>query len=237
MLQIPQHVGIIPDGNRRLARRLMKQPWKGHEWGVGKIRIVMDWAKELGVRVVTVYLLSLENIEKRPKRELKYIYDLTRKEVSDLIKNRNHPVHKNRTRVRFFGRLDLLPEDIQELIKTAMNKTKNYSDTFLNLAMAYGGRQEIVEAVKKIAADASEGRLKPEEINEAVLRANFWTNGFPDPDMIIRTGGEKRMSNFLPFQATYSELVFVEKLWPEFEKEDLIAAIEEYGQRQRRFGK
>jgi len=237
MLQIPQHVGIIPDGNRRLARRLMKQPWKGHEWGLDKIRTVMDWAKELGVRVVTVYLLSLENIEKRPKRELKYIYDLTRRELSDLIKNRDHPAHKNRTRVRFFGRLDLLPEDIQELIRMTMEKTKNYSDNFLNLAMAYGGRQEIVAAAKKIAADASEGRLKPEEISEAVLRANFWTNGFPDPDMIIRTGGEKRMSNFLPFQATYSELVFIEKFWPEFEKEDLVAAIEEYGQRQRRFGK
>jgi tritrans,polycis-undecaprenyl-diphosphate synthase [geranylgeranyl-diphosphate specific] len=237
MLKIPEHVGIVPDGNRRLAKRLLKKPWKGHEWGVEKIKDILDWCKELGTRVVTVYLLSLENLEKRPKKELDYLFGLARKEIKGILTDNRHIVHRNKVRVRFFGRLDLLPEDLQKDMVMASEKTKRYSDYYLNLAIAYGGRQEIVDAAKRMAEDARTDRIKTSAINEEMLRGYFWTNGFPDPDLIIRTGGERRLSNFLPFQSTYSELVFLDKFWPEFEKKDFFGAVKEFGERDRRFGK
>lgn len=237
ILSIPEHIGIIPDGNRRLAKRLMARPWKGHEWGAEKIKNVLEWSKELGIKVVTIYLLSLENLEKRPRDELDCIFSIARKEISDMLGNKEHVIHKNRVNVRFFGRLDLLPQDLQESIRKISEETKNYSTYFLNMAIAYGGRQEIVDAARKIAKAAKNGKIKPEEIDEAMMRQYFWTNGFRDPEMIIRTGGEKRLSNFMPFQSTYSELIFLDKLWPELEKRDFVRAVKEFGDRQRRFGK
>ena len=237
MLKIPEHLAIIPDGNRRLAKRLLRKPWKGHEWGVEKIRDILDWCKELGTRIVTVYLLSLENFDRRPKRELNFLFDLARKEIRSIMTDEKHIVHKNRVRVRFFGRLDLLPEDLREDIRKVSERTKNYSDYFLNLAVAYGGRQEIVDAVRRMAEDARTGKISAGLINEETMRGYFWTNGFPDPDLVIRTGGERRLSNFLPFQSTYSELVFLDKFWPELEKKDFFGAVKEFGERDRRFGK
>ncbi len=237
ILTVPEHVGIIPDGNRRLARRLMKKPWKGHEWGLKKIKNILEWCKELGVKVVTFYVLSLENLEKRPRRELDFIFSLARKEIENILEDKEHVVHKNKVKVNFFGMLDMLPKDLQEGIRKVSEMTKNYSNYFLNLAIAYGGRQEIVDSARRIAYDVGKGLINPEKINESVLREYFWTNGFPDPDLIIRTGGEKRLSNFLPFQSTYSELVFLDKFWPELKKEDFIRAVREFGERQRRFGK
>ena len=237
MLKIPEHVAIVPDGNRRLAKRLLKRPWKGHEWGVEKIKDIMDWCKELGTRVVTVYLLSLENLEKRPKKEIAFLFDLARKEMKSILEDKDHVVHRNKVSVSFFGRLDLLPADLRQEIRKVTEKTKCYSDYFLNLAIAYGGRQEIVDAAARIAEDAVAGRIKPGSVNEKVMRRYFWTNGFSDPDLIIRTGGERRLSNFLPFQSTYSELVFMDKFWPELEKKDFFSAVKEFGERQRRFGK
>ena len=234
---VPQHIGIIPDGNRRLARRLMKTPWKGHEWGLEKIKKLLEWCEELGIKVVTVYVLSLENLHKRPKREINFLFDLARKEIEDILRDEKHIVHRNKVKVKFFGRLHLLPEDIRERIKKVTELTKDYSSYFLNLAIAYGGRQEIVEASKKLAIDVSKGVVDPQHIDESVLREYLWTNGFPDPDLIIRTGGEKRLSNFLPFQSTYSELIFLDKFWPELKKEDFFRAIKEFSKRQRRFGK
>lgn len=236
-MSTPEHIGIIPDGNRRLAKRLMETPWKGHEWGLEKIKNVLEWSKELGVKVVTIYVLSLENFEKRPKMEMDFLFDLARNEMEKIVNDKDHVVHKNKIRVGFFGRIDLLPEDLQESIRKVSEITKDYSDHFLNLAIAYGGRQEIVDASKRIAFDVSRGMMDPEKINESVLRSYFWTNGFPDPDMIIRTGGEKRLSNFLPFQSTYSELVFLDKFWPELRKEDFVSAVREFMERDRRFGK
>ncbi len=234
---MPEHIAIIPDGNRRLARRLMGRPWKGHEWGIEKIKDVLMWCKECGTRIITLYVLSLENLRKRPKRELNFLFSLARKEIKNMLNDRGHIVHRNRVRVRFFGRTDLLPEDLQEGIKKVSEMTSEYSDYFLNLAIAYGGKQEIVDASRRLAADAIRGVVDPRHINESLLRKYLWTNGFPDPDLIIRTGGEKRLSNFLPFQSTYSELVFIDKLWPEIRKEDFFGAIEEFGRRKRRFGR
>lgn len=236
-LNIPQHVGIIPDGNRRLARRLVKSPWKGHEWGLCKIKEVLEWTNELGIKVVTFYVLSLENLEKRPKREMDFLFSLAGKELGDILKDKEHIIHRNKVNVRFFGRIDLLPEDIREKIAKVEKITNIYSDYSLNLAIAYGGRQEIVDASRRIAHDVDQGVLRPEKIDESLLRKYFWTNGFPDPDMIVRTGGEKRLSNFLPFQSTYAEIFFLDKFWPEMKKEDFMAAVNEFSDRQRRFGK
>ncbi|MCX6817857.1 MAG: polyprenyl diphosphate synthase [Candidatus Aenigmarchaeota archaeon] len=237
IITIPRHIGIIPDGNRRLARRLMQTPWKGHAMGLGKIRNVASWCNELGVKNVTIYLLSLENLQKRPKRELSYLFGLARGELKEILENAKHSVHLNRTRVRFFGRLEVLPADLQQGIRLVEEKTSHYANGFLNLAIAYGGRQEITEAVRKLARDAQKGRIKVGDIKESTLRNYMWTGELSDPDMVIRTGGEKRLSNFLPFQSTYSELFFMDKFWPELSKDDIAAAIKEYGERQRRFGK
>jgi tritrans,polycis-undecaprenyl-diphosphate synthase [geranylgeranyl-diphosphate specific] len=237
MLKIPEHVAIVPDGNRRLAKRLHKRPWKGHEWGVEKIKDIMDWCKELGTRVVTVYLLSLENLERRPKKEIDFLFDLARKEMKSMLEDDGHVVHRNRVRVSFFGRLDLLPADLRREMRKVTEKTRRYSDYFLNLAIAYGGRQEIVDAATRIAKDAVAGKIDPGAISEKVIRGYFWTNGFSDPDLVIRTGGERRLSNFLPFQSTYSELVFLDKFWPELRKKDFFDAVREFGERERRFGK
>ena len=234
---VPEHIGIIPDGNRRLAKSLMKKPWKGHEWGLGKIKNVLEWCKEYGIRVVTFYVMSLENIENRPKRELDFLFSLARKEMENILEDKEHVIHKNRVNVSFFGRLDLLPDDIQEGINKVSKMTEKYSNYFLNLAIAYGGRQEILEASKKMALDTKRGIINPEKIDESLLRSYLWTNGFPDPELIIRTGGEKRLSNFLTFQSTYSELVFLDRLWPEFKKKDFLKAVRDFGERQRRFGK
>ncbi len=236
-MNMPEHVGIIPDGNRRLARKLLQKPWKGHEWGYNKIKNIIQWSKDLGVKLMTIYTLSIENLESRPKMELDYLFNLARKELGDIIKNKENIIHKNKVNLKFIGRVDLLPKDIQEMIKEVSKLTKNYSNQHVNLAIAYGGRQEIIDASRKIAIDVKRGLVGTGKINESLFREYLWTNGFKDPDLIIRTGGEKRLSNFLPFQSVYSEIVFVDKFWPEFEKDDFVEAIKEFGERQRRFGR
>ncbi|MBN2042730.1 MAG: di-trans,poly-cis-decaprenylcistransferase [Candidatus Aenigmarchaeota archaeon] len=234
---IPAHVGIIPDGNRRLAKRLMKTPWKGHEWGIEKIRDVMDWCKDLKIRTLTFYVLSLENLEKRPKRELNYLFSLAKKELNDVLNNPEHIAHKNRTRINFIGKLDVLPEDLQAIILKVAKMTEGYDDHILNLAIAYGGRQEITQAMERIAEDVKKGKFAPSEVNDPLIRSYLYTNGYGDPDLIIRTGGERRLSNFLPYQSVYSELVFMDVFWPEMDKRDFSKAIRDFESRQRRFGK
>jgi tritrans,polycis-undecaprenyl-diphosphate synthase [geranylgeranyl-diphosphate specific] len=182
-------------------------------------------------------VLSLENFEKRPKRELRYLFDLARKEINSILDDKSHIVHRNKVKVNFFGKLEVLPDDLQEGIKRVSEATEKYSDYFLNVAIAYGGRQEIIDASQRIARDVKRGILNPSRINESVLRSYFWTNGFSDPDMIIRTGGERRLSNFLPFQSTYSELIFLDTFWPEMTRDEFSRAVNDYRDRQRRFGK
>lgn len=237
MNQVPSHIAVIPDGNRRFAMRLLKEPSKGHEWGVEKLKKLFFWCKELGIRTVTFYSLSLENINKRPQEELNFIYALTKKEIDDILTDRDNFVHENRIKISFFGKKDLLPEDLQEKIKLAEKATKDYDDFRINFAMAYGGRQELIEASQKIGLEVISGRLKPQDINEMVLRNNLSTNGDPDPDLVIRTGKEKRLSNFLLFQSAYSELVFSDTFWPEFSKEEFFRIIKDFSKRDRRFGK
>ncbi len=234
---IPSHIGIIPDGNRRLARRLMKTPWKGHEWGIEKIRDVMNWCKDFQIRTLTFYVLSLENIEKRPKRELNYLFSLAKKELTEILDNPDHVAHKNRTKINFIGKLDVLPDDLLKLTEKVSKATEGYDDHILNLAIAYGGRQEIKQAIERISCDIKKGKVKPSQINDSLIKSYLYTNGYGDPDLIIRTGGERRLSNFLPYQSVYSELVFMDVFWPEMKKKDFSKAIKDFEDRQRRFGK
>ncbi len=236
-IKVPTSLGIIPDGNRRFAKRLLENPGKGHEWGMKKIEKIMEWCRELEIKNVTFYTLSLENLDRRPEEELDFLFSLARKELGDIINNPKHWVHETRTKMNFFGQLHRLPEDLQEKVKMVREKTKNYKKSNLNLAIAYGGRQEILDAVRKIASEVSQERLSPKNIDEVVFRHNLSTDGTPDPDLIIRTGGEKRTSNFLTFQSTYSELMFLDTLWPELGKKEFFNAVREFGERDRRFGK
>ena len=237
MRAVPSHIAIIPDGNRRFAIRLMENPSKGHEWGVDKLKKLFDWCKELGIKTVTFYSLSLENIDKRPKEELDFIFSLTKKEINDILSDKDNFIHKNKIKMSFFGKLEILPEEIQEKIKQAEDATSHYVDFRINFAMAYGGRQELIDASRRIGKAVSSGQLNPEDINEEVIRQNLLTNGNPDPDLVIRTGKEKRLSNFLIFQSAYSELFFSESFWPEFNKEEFTKIIHEFMSRDRRFGK
>lgn len=236
-IKAPVHLGIIPDGNRRFAKKLLENPEKGHGWGMKKVSNIMEWCRELGIKNVTFYTLSLENLERRPEMELKFLFMLFKKELDDILGDKNHWVNKSRTKVNFLGDVHLLPEDLKERIERVRNKTRDYSRWVMNLAIAYGGRQEIVSATRKIASEVSAGKLSPDKIDESLIRKNLLTDGVPDPDLIIRTGGEKRASNFLTFQSTYSEFAFLDTLWPELEKGEFVAAVKDFSERERRFGK
>jgi tritrans,polycis-undecaprenyl-diphosphate synthase [geranylgeranyl-diphosphate specific] len=234
MNNIPKSIAIIPDGNRRCARRLMVQPWKGHEWGAEKVKEVFGWCKELDIKNLTIYALSLENINSRPKIELNHLFNIARREFRDVNINPKHFVHRDKVRLYFFGDISKLPKDLQEEMRKAAEKTKKYSDYRINYAVAYGGRQEILTACKRLAAECAD----PSSITENMFKHSLQTNGMVvEPDLILRTGGEKRLSNFLLFQSAYSELSFIEPFWPDLKKEDFVAVIKDYSNRKRRFGK
>lgn len=228
----PRHIGIILDGNRRFAKRLMLEPWKGHDYGAEKVRKLVGWAKKLGVNELTLYAFSIQNFG-RPKDEFDYLMGHFLKAFNDIVINED--IHKNKVRVKAIGRLNLLPENVQEAIRKAEETTKDYSSFFLNIAIAYGGREEVVDAMKKIGRAIEEGKLKPENITEDMFRKNLYMGD--EPDLIIRTGGERRTSNFLIWQSNYSEWVFLEKTWPEFEESDFVKCIDDFEKRERRFGR
>ena len=230
--KVPEHIGIILDGNRRFAKRLMMKPWKGHEWGAKKVEKLFNWCKDLGIKEATLYTFSIENFN-RPKDEFDFLMKIFKMELKRLMKNED--VMKEGIRVNFIGRICMFNSGLETLMRQVMEKTKDNYRYIVNFAMAYGGRSEVVDATRKIAEQIKEGKLNIDQINEETFKNYLYTAD--EPDLIIRTGGEKRTSNFLPFQGAYSEWLFLEKTWPEFEKEDLIEAIAEYGRRERRFGK
>lgn len=228
MENIPRHVGIILDGNRRFAKRLMLEPWKGHEYGAKKLEELFEWCRELNIKEITLFVFSLENFD-RPKNEFDYLMSIFKRELERLKYDKRLDEYK--IKIRFLGRIDMFPEDLQEKIRYIEEKTKNYNNYIINFALGYSGRAEIVDATKKIV----ENKLKPEEITEGSFADYLYNKN--DVDLIIRTSGEKRTSGFLLWQGSYAELVFVDKLWPEFTKQDLVDALEEYSRRQRRLGK
>lgn len=229
---------MVLDGNRRLAKELMKRPWEGHKMGIRTALNALQWACEYGIKYITAYILSLENIKTRPKRELAYIMKYLGEECDAVLGSKNHPVNRFRVKVNFIGRISILPGWLQEKLHAVEKATAHYRRHVLNCAVAYGGQQEITDAVNAIVSKIMKGTLKAgTTITDKLVAQNLYTAGQPFPDLIIRTGGEKRLSNFLPYQSAYSELVFIDKRWPEMQKEDFLAAFEEFEQRQRRFGR
>ncbi len=224
----PQHIAIILDGNRRFAKRLMLEPWKGHEYGKEKVKKILDYAKELGIKELTFYALSVENIKERPRSELEFLYKLMKEAFKELSLEE---LKEKKIKIKFIGNLSLLPKDLQEQCEKLEKQTQKNNNYTVNFCIAYGGKQEIIESVKKIIKN----KIKENEVNEQTIKQNLYLQD--EPDLIIRTGGEKRTSNFLPWQSAYSEWFFVDKFWPEFEKQDLIQCINEFKQRKRNFGK
>mgnify|MGYP003884009883 CR=1 FL=1 len=231
----PEHIAIILDGNRRWALDHSLNPHLGHYYGADKTESVLRWCLDLGVKTITLYAFSTENF-KRPPDEVKELMNLFEHKLKQMLDNED--IHKHKVRVKAIGRLNLLPKKIQRLIKQVEDATKDYNEHFLNLAMAYGGRAEIVDAAKEIAQNITEGTLSPEEIDEDVFEKYLYTAHLPkqDPDLIIRTSGEERLSGFLLYQSAYSELFFVDVYWPEFRRIDILRAIRTYQKRKRRFG-
>jgi len=231
---VPQHIAIIMDGNRRYARQLGLSDEEGYLHGRNKLQEVLEWCYELGVKILTVYAFSTENF-KRSEKEVRNLLRLCEIELERALGDSR--IHKNEVRVNIVGRLELLPENIQKLAKKIMYSTKHYSKHILNIALAYGGRQEIIDAITRIARDVKEGKLSIEDINEKKFSSYLYTKDLPDPDLILRTSGEERISNFLLWQLAYSELYFSDVYWPALKKRDFLEAIYTYQQRKRRFGK
>lgn len=233
---IPQHVAVILDGNRRWARNRGLPPWLGHEKGAEKVWEFLDWCLELGIKTITLYVLSTENLARRRREELEKLFEIIDRHLDRAL--RDERIHRHRVRVKALGRIHLLPESLREKLLKLEERTRNYDNHYLNIAIAYGGRAEIVDAIRKICEDVRSGKLRVEDIDEDTVRRYLYTAHLPnpDPDLVIRTSGEERISNFLLFQIAYSELVFLDVYWPEFRKIDLLRAIRTYQQRQRRFG-
>jgi len=232
--EVPKHLAIIMDGNRRFAKELGLPPNAGHIFGRDKLEEVLEWCFELGIKNLTVYAFSTENFD-RDSNEVKALMNLCKNELKKAAKDSR--IHKNQVRIRVIGRLDLLPEEISKAAQDIMEKTKNYNNYSLNIAIAYGGREEILQAIKKIASDVKENKLKIDDIKESIVSKYLYTNGLPDPDIILRTSGEERISNFLLWQLAYSELYFSDVYWPAFQKRDFLRAIKTCQERKRRFGK
>ncbi|MBI2549510.1 di-trans,poly-cis-decaprenylcistransferase [Candidatus Woesearchaeota archaeon] len=231
MTSIPHHVGIILDGNRRFAKRLLLEPWKGHEWGAKKVEELFMWCKELGIRELTLYCFSVQNFN-RPREEFLYLMKIFKESFDKLMKDTR--IDEYQARIRVIGRLSLFPEDLQQKLFAIMERTKYYDQYCVNFAMAYGGQEEIIDATKRIAEQVKQGVLEPESIDKETFRQYLY---LPDePELIIRTSGEHRISNFLSFQGAYAEYIFLDIMWPEFTKEHLMDCLAEYSKRQRRFG-
>ena len=230
---VPKHIAIIMDGNRRYARQAGLNPTKGHHIGKEKIKDTLDWCVELGVRNLTLYAFSTENFKRSPE-EIRELMDLCKMEL-EKAKNDSR-IHKNNVRIKVIGQFDSLPEDIQQSAQNLMEETKMYDDHTLTIALAYGGREEIIHAIKQIAEDVKNQTMDINDITERNFSTYLYTNGIPDPDLILRTSGEIRISNFLLWQVAYSEFYFSDVYWPAFEKKDFLHAIETYQQRRRRFG-
>jgi len=231
----PEHVAIILDGNRRWAYERSLHPWVGHHYGADKVKDLLKWCLDLNVKSVTLYAFSTENFERSPK-EVEEIMRIAEEKLREVLKD--DTIHKRRVRVKAIGRLNLLPKKLQEMIRQVEESTKDYDERFLNVALAYGGRAEIVDATRKIAQKVESGNLSPGDINEQLFEGYLYTAHMPkqDPDLIIRTSGEERLSGFLLWQCAYSELCFLDINWPDFRRIDLLRAVRTYQRRKRRFG-
>ena len=234
--QMPEHIGIILDGNRRWAASRYMDPWQGHWEGADHVKKFLQWCLDLNIKSITLYAFSTENFN-RPDREVKEIMKIFENSLNEVIASK--VIHENRVRIRALGRINLLPDNLQKLIGKIEEETKDYDDFYLNVALAYGGRAEIIDAAKAIAEEVKQGIIEPKDIDEKVMEKHLYTAYLPqpDPDLIIRTSGQFRLSNFLLWESAYSELFIVDVYWPEFREIDLERVIRSYQHRNRRFGK
>ncbi len=229
--KLPKHVAIIMDGNGRWARKQGLPRIAGHREGMNTLKEIITCANELGINVVTLYAFSTENW-KRPSWEVEFLMRLP----EEYLKTELQPLIEKNVVIRVMGDLEQLPAVTKRAIKNALQATKDNTGMILNFALNYGGRSEILNAVKKIAERVQEGALKPEEISEDLFTRYLYTGDLPDPDLLIRPSGELRISNFLLWQLAYTELWFTTTLWPDFKKEHFLKAILDYQERERRFG-
>jgi tritrans,polycis-undecaprenyl-diphosphate synthase [geranylgeranyl-diphosphate specific] len=231
----PEHIAVILDGNRRWASENVLSTWFGHEKGAERVEQLLDWCLKLNVKSVTLYAFSTENF-RRSGAEVEEIMHIFEERLRNLLTDER--IHGDKIRVKVIGRVNLLPEGMRQLIAEVEKSTQNYDKHFLNFAFAYGGRAEIVDAAKRIAEEVHEGKLDPENVDEKTFEQHLYTSHMPnqDPDLIIRTSGEARLSGFLLWQSAYSELCFLDVYWPDFRSIDLLRAVRTFEKRKRRFG-
>ena len=231
---VPRHLAIIMDGNRRFAADHGLLIQEGHLRGKDKLEELLNWCLEAGVRILTVYALSTENLN-RPQAELDALMDLFAQSFLDIAKDER--VHKNGIRVRAIGHIAVLPERVRDAIRVAEEATERYSNYHYNVAIAYGGREEILDAIRHIAQEVADGKVTPAQIDSGMVARHLYTADLPDPDLVFRTSGEERISNFLLWQAAYAELYFADVMWPGLTKIDFLRAIRAFQTRHRRYGK
>jgi tritrans,polycis-undecaprenyl-diphosphate synthase [geranylgeranyl-diphosphate specific] len=233
---LPNHIAIILDGNRRWAKYNLMGVGRGHFRGADKAEELLNWIHDLGIKITTLYVLSTENLDRKDE-EVDNIYQLLQLKLERLYNDSR--IHRRRMKIKAIGNIKLLPIQLQGILNKLEEETAMYNSMFLNIAVAYGGQEELVDAIKKIALKAKAGELSVEDIDEKVIESCLYTSHLPqpEPDLILRTSGEKRLSGFLIWQSAYSELVFMDVFWPEFRKIDLMRAIRTYQLRIRRFGR
>lgn len=231
---VPHHVAVIMDGNRRFAQSLDLTPEAGHYFGKDKIKELLEWCMELNIKILTIYAFSTENF-KRSNQEVQTLMNLCTQELQKAKSDSR--IHKNKVRVRILGQIDKLPSETKESAQYIMDSTKEYDNYMFNVALAYGGREELLQAIQQISSEVKQGKITVDDISENMVSSYLYTNGLPDPDLILRTSGEERISNFLLWQLAYSELYFADIYWPALQKRDFLQAIQTYQHRQRRYGK
>lgn len=229
--RLPRHLAVIMDGNRRWARQRRLPVLLGHRAGVKAFRRVMETCRELGIQVLTAYAFSAENWRRSPV-EVRVLMQL----FEHYTRSERQKLQRTGIRFRAMGRMDNLPEAVRRELQATEEATRDNKDMVLNLALNYGGREEITEAVRHLVGEAAAGRLQPEAVDEALLSRTLWTGGQPDPDLLIRTSGELRVSNFLLWQIAYSEFWFTDLYWPDITRRVLLQALVDYQQRDRRYG-
>ena len=229
--KVPEHVAIIMDGNGRWATKKGLPRSYGHKRGVNVLKEILKVSKNLGCKVLTVYAFSTENWT-RPTKEVDFLINL----FSEVLRKEIDEIHEESTKIKFIGDLTPFPENLKKIIFSSESLTKNNNEFLFNVCVNYGGRQEIVKVAKELALKSSAGEIKPSEINEELFNSELLTGGIKDPELLIRTSGEQRISNFLLWQLAYSEIYISDVLWPEFNEQEFLKAIIDYQSRNRRFG-
>ena len=229
--KLPKHVAAIMDGNGRWAKKRMMNRVKGHEEGTESVRVIVRTSRKLGIKYLTLYAFSEENW-KRPRHEITALMGILKR----FLKSELPEMMNNGIRLRAIGSIEKLPDDAKKVLFDTIEKTSSNNDMLLSLALSYGSRQEITRAVKEIAMKVKSGGIEPEHINEETIGNYLYTSGIPDPDLLIRTSGEYRISNFLLWQIAYTEIYVTPTLWPDFREEEYLTALLDFQNRERRFG-